>query len=81
MTLPNPGAANSLGQNKDLVIDGIAPTVNPTTIADITAAGGTSQSFTVTFNDNSAIDVTTLDSSDFLINWSGGGIPVSICQC
>ncbi|MEG4044462.1 choice-of-anchor Y domain-containing protein, partial [Microcoleus sp. Pol17C2] len=77
LTLPNPGAANSLGQNKAIVIDGIAPTVNPTTIADITVAGGTTQAFTVTFNDNSAIDVTNLDSSDFLINWSGGGIPVN----
>ncbi|MEG3956438.1 Ig-like domain-containing protein, partial [Microcoleus sp. herbarium2] len=77
LTLPSPAAVNSLGQNKDLVIDGIAPTLDPTTIADITVAGGTSQDFTVTFNDNSAIDVTTLDSSDFLINWSGGSIPVN----
>jgi hypothetical protein len=77
LTLPNPGVANSLGLNKAIAIDGIAPTVNPTSIANITVAGGTSQGLTVTFNDNSAIDVTTLDSSDFLINWSGGGIPVS----
>jgi hypothetical protein len=39
LTLPSPAAANSLSQNKAIVIDGIAPTVNPTTIPDITAAG------------------------------------------
>ncbi|MEG3911882.1 Ig-like domain-containing protein, partial [Microcoleus sp. w2-18aC6] len=66
---------NSVGSTTGVLVDGVAPTVTINPVADITTAGGTSQSLTVTFSDNNAVDVSSLDSSDILINWSGGDIP------
>src|SRR5690606_22832460 len=37
LTLPSPGAANSLGANRNIVIDGVAPTVSGVT--SVTANG------------------------------------------
>jgi large repetitive protein len=56
-------------------VDITPPTANLAAIANITTAGGTSQTLTVTFTDNSAIDVSSLDNSDLVLNWSGGTIP------
>ena len=66
------GNGNLTGQVYD--IDRTGPTGSFNAIADITTAGGTSQSLTVTFSDNDVVDVSSLDSSDVLINWSGGDI-------
>ncbi|MEG4043864.1 Ig-like domain-containing protein, partial [Microcoleus sp. Pol17C2] len=75
LILPTPGVVNSLGASKAIAIDGIIPTVTINPIADITTAGATTQTFTVTLNDNTGIDVSSLDSSDILVSWSGGTIP------
>ncbi|MEG4198489.1 DUF4347 domain-containing protein, partial [Microcoleus sp. Pol12A5] len=77
LSLPTPGLVNSLGASKAIAIDGIVPTVTITPIADITTAGGTTQTFNVTFSDNNGVDITSLDSSDLVVNWSGGTIPAA----
>jgi Ca2+-binding RTX toxin-like protein len=59
------------------IVDVIPPTPNLSAISNITTAGGTSQTLTVTFSDSSGIDVSSLDNSDVVINWSGGAIPAS----
>ncbi|OCR02496.1 hypothetical protein BCD67_01010 [Oscillatoriales cyanobacterium USR001] len=43
-------------------------------ISSITTGGDTSQTFTVTFSDNNAIDVSSLDSSDIVVNGASGAI-------
>ncbi|MEG4320057.1 MULTISPECIES: DUF4347 domain-containing protein, partial [unclassified Microcoleus] len=61
LTLPSPGTANSLGANKAIVIDSIAPTVTinqPTTQLD--PSGNSSIIFAVTFSE----PVTGFDASD-----------------
>jgi hypothetical protein len=66
------GNGNLTGQV--YTIDKTPPTGSLNAVPSITTAGGTSQSLTVTFSDNNAVDVSSLDSSDVLINWSGGNI-------
>jgi len=66
------GNGNLTGQVYD--IDKTPPTGSLNTVADLTAVGGISQTLTVTFSDTNAVDVSSLDSSDVLINWSGGDI-------
>ncbi|MBI2931148.1 MAG: FG-GAP repeat protein, partial [Planctomycetes bacterium] len=58
LTLPIPGAANSLGANKAIVIEGIVPTVTnvTSTTADGTYGIGATLSITVTFSE--AVTVT-----------------------
>jgi uncharacterized delta-60 repeat protein len=61
LTLPSPGAANSLGANKAIVIDTIAPTVTVNQAATQTDPTGNSTiNFTVTFSE----EVTGFDASD-----------------
>jgi len=78
--IPAAKATDIAGNNNTAAIqltrtaDVTAPTANLGAISNITTAGGTSQSLTVTFSDNNAVDVSSLDSSDVLINWSGGDI-------
>jgi hypothetical protein len=43
-------------------------------VSNIANSGGTSQILTVTFSDSSGIDVSSLDDSDLVVNWSGGAI-------
>ncbi|MEG3834290.1 DUF4347 domain-containing protein, partial [Microcoleus sp. Z1_C3] len=69
------GNGNLTGQVYD--IDKTPPTGSLNAVADVTTAGGTSQTLTVTFSDNNVLDVSSLDSSDVLINWSGGAIPAT----
>ncbi|MEG4334986.1 Ig-like domain-containing protein, partial [Microcoleus sp. AT9_A2] len=69
------GNGNLTGQIYD--IDKTPPTGSLNAVVDVTIAGGTSQSLTVTFSDNNVLDVSSLDSSDVLINWSGGAIPAT----
>src|SRR5207244_3033948 len=54
LTLPTSGAANSLGFNKDIAIDGIAPTVTnvTSTTPDSTYPIGTVIPITVTYTEN-----------------------------
>jgi hypothetical protein len=46
-------------------------------VSNIANSGGTSQTLTVTFSDSSGIDVSSLDNSDLVVNWSGGAIGVA----
>jgi len=63
LTLPAPGAAGSLGANKALVIDGVAPSLTADTVpADATYSAGQQLDFTVTYSE--AVTVNT-----------GGGTP------
>lgn len=68
----NSGNGNLTGQIYD--IDKTPPTGSLNAVADITIAGGSSQSLTVTFSDNNTVDVSSLDSYDALINLSGDDI-------
>jgi hypothetical protein len=79
LTLPSPGAANSLSVNSALVIDGVVPTV--TGVSSSSANGyyvaGTSISIEVSFSE--AVTVTgtptlTLETgaSDAAVNYTGG---------
>ncbi len=57
LTLASPGSANSLGANKAIVIDTIAPTVSSVSVpSNSTYIAGQSLSFTVNFNE--AVTVT-----------------------
>ncbi|MEG4962459.1 Ig-like domain-containing protein, partial [Microcoleus sp. K4-C2] len=66
-------AATQLTRNADAT----APTANLGAISNITTADGTSQTLTVTFTDISGVDVSSLDNSDLVVNWSGGAIPAT----
>jgi len=57
--------------------DFTVPTANLGAISNLTTAGGTSQTLTVTFSDSSGVDVSSLDNSDVVVNWSGGTIPAT----
>jgi hypothetical protein len=67
LTLPAPGAANSLGANKNIVIDTQAPTLTITRQTATDGAGATNATsviFRVTFNEN----VLNVDLTDFIAN-------------
>ncbi|OHU94935.1 Ig-like domain-containing protein [Pseudoalteromonas byunsanensis] len=57
LTLPTPGAANSLSNNKALVIDGVGPAVSSvsSTTTDGTYVAGDVLTITVTFDDTVAV--------------------------
>ena len=86
LTLPSPGAAGSLGQSRNIVIDAVAPTVTDAAIS-ISGATGTAGAFKVgdtvvaTWNNtaggdnNSDVASVTVDFSQF-----GGGAAVSATQ-
>ncbi|MCU8013901.1 Ig-like domain-containing protein [Shewanella sp. SM74] len=63
LTLASPGAANSLGANKAIIVDGVAPTVNSVSVpANATYIAGQNLDFTINFNDNVTVN-------------TGGGTP------
>ncbi|HJS14018.1 MAG TPA: Ig-like domain-containing protein, partial [Rheinheimera sp.] len=63
LTLASPGAANSLGANKNFVIDGIDPTVSSVSVpANATYSSGQNLDFTVNTSENVTIN-------------TGGGTP------
>ncbi len=70
LTLPAPGAANSLGANKDLVIDTNAPTVTNVTSTTADGAYGTGDTInvSVTFDDTVNVTTGTIGCGDFLIS-------------
>ena len=71
ITLPNPGETNSLGANKDIVIDGIvpdAPNINLSSNNALTITGSAEANSTIEiFQNDSSVGTTVADSSG---NWS-----------
>ena len=87
LTLPSPGAANSLGANKAIVIDGTSPTV--TSVSATTANGtykiGDNVIVTVTFSETVSVTGTptiTLETgtTDRTINYNGTGSGTNTLQ-
>ena len=79
LTLANPGASNSLGDNKAIVVDGVVPTV--TGVTSTTSNGSYKQGdvIAITVGFNEVVNVTgtpqlTLEtgSSDAVVNYSSG---------
>ncbi len=85
LTLASPGAANSLGANKEIVIDGNAPTLNTNSPLNGDTSIGISSNIVLTFNENIAfgsgniqvIDVTD-GSNSFTIDAASPGAQASI---
>lgn len=78
LTVDQRGLARVLEAKIDI---GSTESTDPTPIAtgsspDVTVAGGTTQTITVTYTDNNAIDVSTLDSGDITVVGPGGSLPV-----
>ncbi|SVA65398.1 uncharacterized protein METZ01_LOCUS118252, partial [marine metagenome] len=74
LTLPTPGATNSLAANKALVIDQLYPNITGTVLATNNA------SIAVTFNEtvfNTANTTGALEASDFSLSISGGTATLS----
>ncbi|ABS06337.1 putative Ig domain-containing protein [Shewanella baltica] len=67
LTLASPGAANSLGNNKALVVDGIVPSVTSTAPAGGAVSTDTSVDFTVNFNES----VNNISIDDFALGTTG----------
>jgi gliding motility-associated-like protein len=67
LTLPVPGEAGSLGTNKNLVIDGILPTVTSINRIQASPTNLNSVDYTVTFSEA----VTGVDVSDFNLSSTG----------
>ncbi|WP_343199985.1 fibronectin type III domain-containing protein, partial [Stenotrophomonas sp. MYb238] len=75
LTLASPGAANSLGANKNLVIDGVAPSVSSIVVSGSPASTDTSMAFTVTFSE----PVNNVSTDDFTLVGNGAtGIIASV---
>ncbi|MBA2673374.1 SwmB domain-containing protein, partial [Ramlibacter sp.] len=79
LTLATPGAANSLGANKNIVIDGIAPSVAGVTSSSPDGLYQAGDVITIQVNFSEAVNVTgtpqlTLEtgSTDRVVNYSGG---------
>ncbi|MGI2195768.1 beta strand repeat-containing protein, partial [Shewanella baltica] len=68
LTLASPGAANSLGNNKVLVVDGIVPSVTSTAPSGGAVSTDTSVDFTVNFSES----VNNISIDDFALDTSGG---------
>ncbi|SBV37492.1 exported hypothetical protein [uncultured Stenotrophomonas sp.] len=67
LTLASPGAANSLGANRNIVIDGVLPEVTSIALSGSAAAGATSVDFLVTFNE----PVVNVSTGDFVLGSTG----------
>ncbi|WP_452610319.1 Ig-like domain-containing protein [Roseivirga echinicomitans] len=87
LTLPAPGAANSLGANKDLVIDTTIPTAT-ITLSDAVLKSGETATVTITFSEavtgftNADLTIpngilTAVSSSDGGIVWTGTFTPTA----
>jgi hypothetical protein len=64
-------AAGTLGTFNVNIVDSTAPTA-ALSVSSVTSRGVASTTFTVTYNDDVAIDVATLDSSDLLVTGPNG---------
>lgn len=67
LTLATPGAANSLGNNKALQVDGVVPAVNSTAPAGSPGAAAASVDFTVMFSEA----VSNISIDDFALGTTG----------
>uniref|UniRef100_UPI0039AFD148 beta strand repeat-containing protein n=1 Tax=Shewanella baltica TaxID=62322 RepID=UPI0039AFD148 len=67
LTLASPGAANSLGNNTALVVDGIVPSVTSTAPSGGAVSTDTSVDFTVNFNES----VNNISIDDFALGTTG----------
>lgn len=67
LTLASPGAANSLGANKALVVDGVAPSVTSITPVGGAVSTDTSVDFTVNFSES----VSNISTDDFALGTTG----------
>ncbi|MDH0446777.1 putative Ig domain-containing protein [Shewanella sp. GD04112] len=67
LTLASPGAANSLGANKALVVDGVAPSVTSTAPSGGAVSTDTSVDFTVNFSES----VSNISTDDFALGTTG----------
>ncbi|MFN7977449.1 MAG: fibronectin type III domain-containing protein [Vicinamibacterales bacterium] len=67
LTLATPGAANSLGANKNLVIDGVRPSVTSTAPVGGAVSTDVSVDFTVTFSES----VANISTDDFALSTTG----------
>ena len=71
LTLPAAGATHSLGANKDIVIDAVAPTASVTR-TDLSAPSGTSATFTVTYDGTGTeIDATSIAVGNVTVTGPG----------
>ncbi|MEL4302202.1 putative Ig domain-containing protein [Shewanella xiamenensis] len=68
LTLASPGAANSLGANKALVVDGVTPSVTSTAPVGGAVSTDTSVDFTVNFSES----VNNISTDDFALGTTGG---------
>lgn len=68
LTLASPGAANSLGNNKAIVVDGAVPFVNSTVPDGGAVSTDTSVGFTVQFSES----VNNISTDDFALGTTGG---------
>jgi hypothetical protein len=67
------GRAYDLGPYEFLGLpDQVAPVVSATSIGHVTAGGGTFYEFTVTYKDNQAVSVSTLDGNDIRVTGPNG---------
>ncbi|NRQ41595.1 DUF4347 domain-containing protein [Rheinheimera sp. YQF-2] len=67
LTLASPGAANSLGANKALIVDGVMPTVTSTAPTGGAVSTDISVDFSVNFNES----VSNISSDDFSLSSTG----------
>lgn len=67
LTLASPGAANSLGANKALAIDGVMPAVQSIVVTGTPASTAPSMAFTVTFTE----PVSNVSTDDFTLVATG----------
>lgn len=79
LTLPSPGAANSLGANKNIVIDGVVPTVSSVTSSTSSGTYKAGDVISIQVNFSETVNVTgtpqlTLEngSSNRTVNYSSG---------
>ncbi|WP_053094149.1 S-layer family protein [Cellvibrio sp. pealriver] len=68
LTLATPGAANSLGANKALVVDGVTPSVTSTAPSGGAVSTDVSVDFTVIFSES----VSNISTDDFALGTTGG---------
>ncbi len=67
LTLASPGAANSLGANKALVVDGVVPSVTSSAPVGGAVSTDTSVDFTVNFSES----VSNISTDDFALGTTG----------
>lgn len=79
LTLPSPGAANSLGANKNIVIDGVVPTVSSVTASSANGTYKLGDIISIQVNFTEAVTVTgtpqlTLETgtTDRTVNYTSG---------